>query len=87
MSPAIWIRDIGGPDVMKLEDHDPGEPGEGCVRVRNRAAGVNFIDVYFRTGLYPRPLPFVAGLEGAGSVEAVGRSVEGLSVGGRVAWA
>ena len=52
-----------------------------------RVAGVNFIDVYFRTGLYPRPLPFVAGLEGAGVVESVGPGVTGLAAGDRVAWA
>ncbi|UCE85796.1 MAG: quinone oxidoreductase [Deltaproteobacteria bacterium] len=87
MSSAIWIRNTGGPEVMKLESHDPGAPGAGCVRIRNRAAGVNFIDVYFRTGLYPRPLPFVAGLEGAGRVEAVGPGVEAPRLGERVAWA
>jgi len=57
------------------------------VRIAVRAAGVNFIDVYFRTGLYPRPLPFVSGLEGAGVVEALGPGVSGLGVGDRVAWA
>jgi NADPH2:quinone reductase len=73
--------------VLRLEAHDPGPPGPGQVRVAVRAAGVNFIDVYFRTGLYPRPLPFVAGLEGAGSVEAVGPGVRDLAPGDRVAWA
>jgi NADPH2:quinone reductase len=72
--------------VLRLDAHDPGAPGPGQVRVAVRAAGVNFIDVYFRAGLYPRPLPFVAGLEGAGAVEAVGPGVTGLAPGDRVAW-
>jgi NADPH2:quinone reductase len=84
---AILVEKTGGPEVLTLSEHDPGAPGAGQVRVRIAAAGVNFIDVYFRTGLYPRPLPFVAGLEGAGRVEAVGPGVSGLGVGDRVAWA
>src|SRR5262252_4632996 len=87
MDQAIVVHETGGPEVLRLEPHDPGEPGPGQVRVRARAAGVNFIDVYFRTGLYPRPLPFVAGLEGAGTVEALGPGVSSLAVGDRVAWA
>ncbi len=70
MTRAVFVRETGGPEVLHLDDHDPGDPGPGAVRVRLAAAGVNFIDVYFRTGLYPRPLPFVQGLEGAGVVEA-----------------
>src|SRR5690606_1278624 len=77
----------GGPEVLQLVERDPGAPGPGQVRVRVAAAGVNFIDVYHRTGLYPRPLPFVPGLEGAGRVEAVGPGVEALAAGDRVAWA
>jgi NADPH2:quinone reductase len=84
---AIVVSKIGGPEVLDLRDHDPGAPGAGQVRVRVRAAGVNFIDVYFRTGLYPRPVPFVAGLEGAGAVESLGAGVTTLKVGDRVAWA
>src|SRR5262249_36134328 len=84
---AVVVHETGGPEVLRLEPHDPGEPGPGEVRVRVAAAGVNFIDVYFRTGLYPRPLPFVAGLEGAGTVERVGAGVSGLAPGDRVAWA
>ena len=84
---AIVVEKIGGPEVLALADRDPGAPGPGQVRVRVAAAGVNFIDVYFRTGLYPRPLPFVAGLEGAGRIEAVGPDVAGLAVGDLVAWA
>ena len=61
------VEAVGGPEVLQVATRDPGEPGAGQVRVRVAATGVNFIDVYFRTGLYPRPLPFVAGLEGAGS--------------------
>ena len=84
---AIVISKTGGPEVLELREQDPGTPGPGQVRVRVRAAGVNFIDVYFRTGLYPRPLPFVAGLEGAGKVESLGAGVTSLAVGDRVAWA
>jgi NADPH2:quinone reductase len=84
---AIVVEKTGGPDVLALVEHDPGAPGPGQIRVRVAAAGVNFIDVYFRTGLYPRPLPFVAGLEGAGRVESVGAGVSGFAVGDRVAWA
>lgn len=83
---AVRVRETGAPEVLRLEAHDPGAPGPGAVRVRVRAAGVNFIDVYFRTGLYPRPLPFVAGLEGAGVVESVGEGVSALAAGDRVAW-
>jgi NADPH2:quinone reductase len=87
MPRAIVVHQTGGPEVLAVQERDPGAPGPGAVRVRVAAAGVNFIDVYFRTGLYPRPLPFVAGLEGAGSVEAVGPDVRGLAPGDRVAWA
>lgn len=87
MGEAIVAHATGGPEVLRLEAHDPGEPGPGSVRIRVAAAGVNFIDVYFRTGLYPRPLPFVLGLEGAGTIEAVGEGVAGFAPGDRVAWA
>ncbi len=87
MRKAIVVEKLGGPEVLALADRDPGAPGPGQVRVLVAAAGVNFIDVYFRTGLYPRPLPFVAGLEGAGRIEAVGPDVAGLAAGDRVAWA
>ena len=84
---AIFVRETGGSDVLRFEPHDPGAPGKDQVRIRVRACGVNFIDVYFRTGLYPRPLPFVAGLEGAGEVEAAGEGVTEFRPGDRVAWA
>ena len=86
MAQAIFVRENGGPEVLSLEPHEPGPPGPGQVRVRIAAAGLNFIDVYFRAGLYPRPLPFVLGLEGAGVVEAVGSEVQTLAAGDRVAW-
>jgi len=87
VSHAIWVRATGGPEVLSLESAEPSDPGPGAVRVRTAAAGVNFVDVYFRTGLYPRPLPFVPGLEGAGTIEAVGEGVAGFAPGDRVAWA
>ncbi len=83
---AIFVSKTGGPEVLELRDHDPGAPAAGQVRVKVGAVGVNYIDVYFRTGLYPRPLPFVAGLEGAGTVDALGPGVTALAVGDRVAW-
>lgn len=84
---VVEVRETGGPEVLRLEERELPDPGAGQVRIRVAACGVNYIDVYFRTGLYPRPLPFVAGLEGAGAVEAVGADVEDLAVGDRVAWA
>jgi NADPH2:quinone reductase len=87
MGRVVVVEAIGGPEVLQVAERDPGAPGAGQLRVRVAAAGVNFIDVYFRTGLYPRPLPFVAGLEGAGRVEAVGPEVAGIAAGDRVAWA
>ena len=87
MTDAVRVGETGGPEVLRLEASPLAEPGPGQARVAVAAAGVNFIDVYFRTGLYPRPLPFVAGLEGAGVVEAVGAGVAGLAPGDRVAWA
>jgi len=87
MPRAVRVHETGGPEVLRLEEWDPGEPGAGELRVRVRAAGVNFLDIYFRTGLYPPELPFVCGFEGAGEVEAVGADVSGFAVGDRVAWA
>ncbi len=87
MTRAIVVHETGEPEVLRFEPHDPGGPGPTSMRIRVSASGVNFIDVYFRTGLYPRPLPFVEGVEGAGVVEAVGEEVEEFSAGDRVAWA
>ncbi|AGW89256.1 quinone oxidoreductase [Ralstonia pickettii DTP0602] len=87
MSKAIRIEQTGGPEVMQWVDVEVGEPGPGQVRVRHEAVGLNYIDVYFRTGLYKQPLPAGLGMEGAGVVEAVGEGVKHLSVGDRVAYA
>ncbi len=86
MPRAVFVRRPGGAEVLTVEEHDPGPPGPGHVRIRVAASGVNFIDVYLRTGLYPRPVPFVLGLEGAGRVEQVGSGTQRFSVGDRVAW-
>ncbi len=87
MSRAIQILAFGGPEAMQLVDVEVGQPGPGEVRIRHHAAGLNFIDVYQRTGLYPNALPLSLGMEGAGLVEAVGEGVEHLHVGDRVAYA
>ena len=87
MTKAIRIHKTGGPEVMVLEDVTLDAPGPGQVRVRHRAVGLNFIDVYFRTGLYPAPLPFSPGNEAAGDVTALGKGVKDLKVGDRVAYA
>src|SRR5215470_15184286 len=84
---AIQIDRFGDADVMHLADVPVGDPGPGEVRVRHRACGINFIDIYHRTGLYPNQLPLVLGTEGAGVVEAVGAGVTHLAVGDRVAYA
>ena len=88
MPRAIRIHQTGGPEVMRWEDIEVGAPGQGEIRIRHEAVGLNYIDVYFRTGLYPAPsLPFSPGMEGAGVVEAIGENVESLVVGDRVAYA
>ncbi len=84
---AVRIHEFGGPEALSYEDVPVPEPGPGQVRVRLAASGVNFIDVYQRTGLYPGDLPRTLGLEGAGEVEAVGEGVEELSEGDFVAFA
>jgi NADPH2:quinone reductase len=87
MPHAIRIHENGGPEVLKWEEVDVGDPRPGQVKIRQEAAGLNFIDVYHRTGLYKQELPFTPGVEGAGVVEAVGPDVTGLNVGDRVAYA
>jgi NADPH2:quinone reductase len=87
MAQAIVVRELGGPEVLKLEGVTLSPPGPGEVQIRQVAVGLNFIDVYFRTGLYKSALPFVPGKEGAGIVTAVGDGVSLFSVGDRVAYA
>ena len=84
---AIRVEAVGGPEALVLRDLTPPEPGEGEVRVRIAATGVNFIDVYTRTGAYSVPTPFTPGMEAAGTVEAVGTGVTQVAVGDRVAYA
>ena len=87
MPNAIRIHEVGKPDVLKWEEVEVGEPGPDQVKLRQEAAGLNFIDVYHRTGLYPQPLPFTPGVEGAGVVESVGAGLAGFEPGNRVAYA
>ncbi len=87
MTHAIRFHQTGGPEVLKWEPVDVGDPGPGQVRLHHRAVGLNFIDVYHRTGLYPVQLPAIPGLEAAGVVEAVGPGVTDFKVGDRVAYA
>jgi NADPH2:quinone reductase len=87
MSHAIRIHQTGGPEVLKWEEIEVGEPGPGQVALRQEAAGLNFIDVYHRSGLYKQELPFTPGVEGAGVVEAVGANVMNVKPGDRVAYA
>lgn len=86
MPKAIRIQQTGGPEVMQYVDVDVGPPGPGEAQVRHEAIGLNYIDVYFRTGLYPLPLPAGIGLEGAGVVTAVGEGVGHVRPGDRVAY-
>lgn len=86
MAKAIRFYETGGPEVLKWEAVDVGDPGPGEVRVRHEAVGLNFADTYFRTGLYPAPLPAGMGVEAAGVVEAVGPGVEGFAEGDRVTY-
>jgi NADPH2:quinone reductase len=84
---AIRPRQTGGPEVLQLEDVPTPQPGPDQALVRVEAAGLNFIDIYHRTGLYPLPLPMPLGLEGVGTIEQVGSAVADLRLGDRVAWA
>ena len=88
MSKAVRIHEIGGPEVLRWEDVDVGSPGPGQARLRQTAIGVNYIDIYHRSGLYPLPtLPAIIGMEGAGIVEEAGEGVTDVSPGQRVAYA
>ena len=83
---AVRVYENGGPDVLKFEDIEIAAPGPGEVLIRQTAIGLNFIDTYIRTGLYPARLPVTPGFEGAGVIEAIGEGVEGLKPGDRVAY-
>ena len=87
MTKAIRCHKTGGPDALQLDDIEVGAPGEGQAKIRHTAIGLNFIDTYHRSGLYPLPLPSGLGLEGAGVVEAVGKGVTQVKAGDRVAYA
>jgi NADPH2:quinone reductase len=88
MTRAIRVHEYGGPDVLKWEKAGTGAPGPGEIKLKQSAIGLNFIDVYMRTGFYPQPsLPFIPGMEGAGVVTEVGEGVRDLKVGRRVAYA
>src|SRR4051794_41174975 len=87
MAKVVRFSQTGGPEVLSLEDIAIGEPGAGQVRIRHTAIGVNFIDTYHRSGLYPLPLPSGLGSEAAGVVEAVGLGVTHVRAGDRVAYA
>ncbi|WP_277622776.1 quinone oxidoreductase family protein [Sphingomonas telluris] len=83
---AIRVHQTGGPEVLQWEEVEVGEPGPGQVRLKQEAAGLNYIDVYHRTGLYPQQLPFIPGVEGAGVVVGVGAGVTSVQPGDRVAY-
>jgi NADPH2:quinone reductase len=87
MSKAVIIEKNGGPEELKIVDVTVGQPGAGEIRIRHKAVGLNFIDVYQRTGLYPFPMPLHLGMEASGIVEAVGEGVTHLKVGDRAAYA
>jgi NADPH2:quinone reductase len=87
MPKAIQISRTGGPEVMRYVDVSPGKPAAGEVQVEHRAIGLNYIDVYFRSGLYPQPMPGGVGMEAAGDIVAVGSGVKDLKVGDRVVYA
>lgn len=86
MAKAIRFYETGGPEVLKWESVEVGEPGPGEVRIRHEAVGLNFADTYYRTGMYPAPLPAGMGVEAAGVIEAVGAGVDGFAEGDRVTY-
>ena len=86
MEHAVRIENTGGPEVMRWVPVEVGDPGPGEVRIRHAAVGLNFADTYFRTGLYPAPLPNGLGVEGAGVIEAVGPGVADFELGDRVTY-
>jgi NADPH2:quinone reductase len=86
VSRAVVVREVGGPEVLKIEERQIGAPGPGEIKVRHRAIGLNYSDVYHRTGLYKLPLPFVPGGDGAGVVAAVGAGVTDFKEGDRVGY-
>ena len=87
MSKAVIIEKNGGPEELKVVDVNVGQPGPGEIRIRHKAVGLNFIDVYQRSGLYTLPMPLQLGMEASGIVEAVGEGVMHLKVGDRAAYA
>ena len=87
MSLAVQIDQNGGPEQLKLVDVTVGQPGPGEIHIRHKAIGLNFIDVYQRSGLYALPMPLKLGMEASGIVEAVGEGVTHLKVGDRAAYA
>ncbi|MCP2293270.1 quinone oxidoreductase family protein [Nocardia amikacinitolerans] len=86
MAQAVRFYETGGPEVLRWEEVEVGEPGHGQVRIRHEAVGLNFADTYFRSGLYPAPLPAGMGVEAAGVIEAVGPGVDGFRPGDRVTY-
>jgi NADPH2:quinone reductase len=86
MAKAVRFHETGGPEVLRYEDVEVGDPGPGQVRLRHEAVGLNFADTYFRSGLYPVPLPAGMGVEAAGVVEAVGEGVTNVAAGDRVTY-
>ncbi|MBO6947768.1 MAG: quinone oxidoreductase [Rhodospirillales bacterium] len=86
MVKAIRVYEAGGPEVLKWEDVEVGDPAPGEVRIKQNAVGLNYIDVYFRTGLYPVEFPAIIGMEAAGVIDAVGDGVDEFKVGDRVAY-
>ena len=84
MAKAVRFHETGGPEVLRYEHIEVGDPGAGQVRLRHEAVGLNFADTYFRCGLYPVPMPAGMGVEAAGVVEAIGPDVTDVAVGDRV---